>query len=305
MSRTTGRDLLFGLLALQINFIDRDTLVNAFHRWAGDRGEPLDRILLDKGALSPSRHALVAGLVEEQVKLHGGDPQKSLAAPSARYARSYRGSTNPSSRPAWRHPSPCTRARSPSEFPPGLARHGSPRARSATASVGVPSSAGMRFLILRPHARGGLARSPSRWTRSSTGPVALKEIQDRHADEPDSRARFVQEAEITGKLEHPGIIPVYGLGHDADGRPFYAMRFIQGDSLKEAIERVPRRRSAEERPGRAVGPAAGPLRRFTDVCNAVAYAHSRGVLHRDLKPGNIMLGPYGETLVVNWGLAKE
>src|SRR5262249_25084566 len=133
--------------------------------------------------------------------------------------------------------------------------------------------------------------------------VALKEIQDRHADDPLSRARFVLEAEITGGLEHPGIVPVYGLGHHQDGRPYYAMRFVKGDSLKEAIARF-----HEPAPGRDPGERALALRkllrRFLDVCNAVEYAHSRGVLHRDLKPGNILLGPYGETLVVDWGLAK-
>ena len=134
--------------------------------------------------------------------------------------------------------------------------------------------------------------------------VALKEIQDGHADEADSRVRFVQEAEITGKLEHPGIVPVYGLGHDLAGRPFYAMRFIQGDSLKEAIAAFHADGTQERDPAARSARLRELLRRFTDVCNAVAYAHSRGILHRDLKPGNIMLGPYGETLVVDWGLAK-
>jgi hypothetical protein len=110
---------------------------------------------------------------------------------------------------------------------------------------------------------------------------------------------------VTGGLEHPGIVPVYGLGHLADGRPFYAMRFIRGDSLKESIRRF---HEAEKQPKRDVGNRTLELRallgRFIDVCEAVAYAHSRGVLHRDLKPGNIMLGKYGETLVVDWGLAK-
>jgi serine/threonine-protein kinase len=134
--------------------------------------------------------------------------------------------------------------------------------------------------------------------------VALKEIQNRLADDPASRARFLLEAEVTGGLEHPGIVPVYGLGTYADGRPFYAMRFIRGDSLQDAIERF-------HRAGLG-GPDAGErgvafrqlLRRFVDVCNAIQYAHDRGVLHRDLKPGNVMLGQYGETLVVDWGLAK-
>src|SRR5262249_51476070 len=134
--------------------------------------------------------------------------------------------------------------------------------------------------------------------------VALKEIQDRHAHDPASRSRFLLEAEVTGGLEHPGVVPVYGLGAYADGRPFYAMRFIKGDSLKEAIDRF----HQADRTGREAGEPTLALRallgRFIDVCNAIGYAHSRGVLHRDLKPGNIMFGKYGETLVVDWGLAK-
>ena len=134
--------------------------------------------------------------------------------------------------------------------------------------------------------------------------VALKQILDRHADDPDSRARFLVEAEITGKLEHPGVIPVYGLGHDPSGRPFYAMRLVKGESLKEAVARFHR----AEGPGRDPRERALALRRllgrFIAVCNTIAYAHSRGVIHRDLKPGNVLLGPFGETLVIDWGLAK-
>jgi serine/threonine-protein kinase len=171
-------------------------------------------------------------------------------------------------------------------------------------SLGEPTSAGSRFRVLRPHAKGGLGQVSVAIDQELDRPVALKEIQDCHADEPHSRARFVQEAEITGKLEHPGIIPVYGLGHDASGRPFYAMRFIQGDSLKEAIAAFHGDGALKRDAGARSLRLRDLLRRFTDVCNAVAYAHARGVLHRDLKPGNIMLGPYGETLVVDWGLAK-
>ena len=135
--------------------------------------------------------------------------------------------------------------------------------------------------------------------------MALKRIKLDHASDQDKRARFVVEAEITGRLEHPGIVPVYGLGTYDDGRPFYAMRFIRGDNLKSAIEQFHRAEA------KAAALANGPLallklsRRFLDVCNAIDYAHSRGVLHRDLKPGNIMLGKFGETLVVDWGLAKS
>src|SRR5262249_45934677 len=134
--------------------------------------------------------------------------------------------------------------------------------------------------------------------------VALKAIQETFSRDTDSRYRFQLEAEITGRLEHPGIIPVYGLGEDEQGRPFYAMRLIRGESLKAAIVRFHKEARSLHDPRQQALAQRAILRRFVDVCNAIAYAHSRGVLHRDLKPSNVMLGPYGETLVVDWGLAK-
>ena len=134
--------------------------------------------------------------------------------------------------------------------------------------------------------------------------VALKQILSNHADNPISRARFLLEAEVTGGLEHPGIVPVYGMGTYADGRPYYAMRFIRGDGLSEAIDHFHADETLQKNPGRRSLEFRKPLRRFLDVCNAIQYAHSRGVLHRDIKPANIILGKFGETLVVDWGLAK-
>jgi serine/threonine protein kinase len=100
-------------------------------------------------------------------------------------------------------------------------------------------------------------------------------------------------------------VPVYGLGADGDGRPYYAMRLVEGESLREAIDRFHRAGADTRRDAgrRALG-LRKLLARFVAVCDAVAYAHSRGVIHRDLKPANILLGPFGETLVVDWGLAK-
>src|SRR5262249_33084551 len=116
--------------------------------------------------------------------------------------------------------------------------------------------------------------------------------------------RFLLEAKVTGSLEHPGIVPVYGLGTHADGRPYYAMRFIRGDSFQDAIRRFHQADGPGRDPNERMLALRQLLRHFLDVCNAVAYAHSRGVLHRDLKPDNVMLGKYGETLLVDWGLAK-
>ena len=98
-------------------------------------------------------------------------------------------------------------------------------------------------------------------------------------------------------------MPVYGFGRDDDGRPYYAMRFVRGQTLDGAIAEFHGPGGPAVR-GRRALEIRGLLRRFTDVCNAVEYAHSRGVIHRDLKPSNILLGPHGETLIVDWGLAK-
>ena len=171
--------------------------------------------------------------------------------------------------------------------------------------LGTETLAGERFRILRPHAQGNLGLVSVALDAELNREVALKEIRPDRSDDPFSRARFLLEAEITGRLEHPGIVPVYGLGGHADGRPFYAMRFVKGESLKEAIDRFHAADQAAGAEASATLALRQLLGRFLAVCNAVAYAHSRGVIHRDLKPANIMLGPYGETLVVDWGLAKS
>ncbi len=154
-----------------------------------------------------------------------------------------------------------------------------------------------RFTIVRPHAQGGLGQVSIAHDEKLRRQVALKEIRAERAGDPYLRQRFVTEAEITGQLEHPGIVPIYALDEDAAGQPYYAMRFIQGRTMGEAIgeyHAAPHPRAFREL-----------LRRFVSVCQTVAYAHSKGVIHRDLKPANIMLGDYGETLVVDWGLAKQ
>jgi eukaryotic-like serine/threonine-protein kinase len=157
-----------------------------------------------------------------------------------------------------------------------------------------------RYRVVAAHAKGGLGEIYLAEDAELHRRVALKEIQPKHAANPVSRERFVIEAEITGNLEHPGIVPVYGMGTYPDGRPFYAMRFVKGEDLGTAIRRF----HAGRGPDLTGLEFHWLLRRFVAVCNTVAYAHSRGVLHRDLKPSNIMLGPFGETLVLDWGVAK-
>ena len=159
------------------------------------------------------------------------------------------------------------------------------------------SGGGATFEVLRPLARGGLGEVFVAKDGRLNREVALKLIEDSQAADPQSRARFLLEAEITGGLEHPGIVPVYALGENSDGRLFYAMRLVQGETLKERIRRVYSAGSI----GRQPVAFRQLLNHFVRICDIVAYAHSRGVLHRDLKPSNVMLGKFGETLVVDWG----
>jgi tetratricopeptide (TPR) repeat protein/tRNA A-37 threonylcarbamoyl transferase component Bud32 len=133
--------------------------------------------------------------------------------------------------------------------------------------------------------------------------VALKRIRpDRHHQA--ARRRFLREAALTARLQHPGIVPIYGLGQDESG-PFYTMPFIQGRTLQEAIDSFHHDESLRLDLSRRSLLNRGLLQQFVAVCITVAYAHDQGVVHRDLKPSNIMLGPYGETLVMDWGLAKR
>jgi serine/threonine protein kinase len=284
------RNLLFGILAVNLNFITRDQLIVAMNTWVLDKRKPLDAILVEQGSLTPQRQALLQALVEEHLRQHDNDPQQSLAAVSSveSIRKELAQLADPDVAASLKH---VTVPQTPAD-------------PAATVSVGAPTAAGLRFRILRPHAKGGLGQVYVAEDQELHREVALKEIQDKHAGDSDSRTRFLIEAEITGALEHPGIVPVYGLGQYADGRPFYAMRLIRGDSLKEAIERFHQAEGLDRDPGARSLELRKLLGRFIDVCEAIQYAHDRGILHRDLKPGNIMLGKYGETLVVDWGLAK-
>ncbi|WP_165251562.1 WD40 repeat domain-containing serine/threonine protein kinase [Paludisphaera soli] len=161
-----------------------------------------------------------------------------------------------------------------------------------------------RYRVLGLHARGGLGEIYTALDTELDRRVALKELQPRHAHDEMSQLRFLQEAEITGRLEHPGVVPVYGLGRHPDGRPYYAMRFIEGETFQAAVDRFHRGEKAARPEERELN-FRRLLRSVVEVGFALGYAHSRGVVHRDVKPENIMLGRFGETLLVDWGIAKS
>ncbi|MFO0804622.1 MAG: serine/threonine-protein kinase, partial [Gemmataceae bacterium] len=149
-----------------------------------------------------------------------------------------------------------------------------------------------RYILLDFLARGGMGEVHIARDRVLNREVALKLLREDLKTKSFSASRFIEEARITGKLSHPGIPPIHDLGTLKDGRPFIAMKLIKGGrTLSDLL--------ANERPD-----TAELLRIFEDVCQAVASAHDRRVIHRDLKPGNIMVGAFDEVLVLDWGLAK-
>ncbi len=283
---SADRHLLFGLLALQNEFIDKKQLVAAFGLWIADHSKPLDEILIQLQAIREDDRGLLARLVDRHVAANGGNVEASL--------RSFKGDASIRDEL--------------DRLADGEVKHSVAKLRPVEMNTMIPArgqetSTGRRFEIRRPLDRGGLGVVSVALDNELNREVALKEIRSDCADEPAYRAKFMLEAEVTGGLEHPGIVPVYGFGTGPDGRPFYAMRLIKGDNLHAHIKRF--HQSVNERTEPFDGAVLrGLLRRFLDVCEAIDYAHARGVLHRDLKPGNIMLGKYGETLVVDWGLAK-
>jgi serine/threonine-protein kinase len=297
MAIASDRNLLLGLLAVQMDFVSADQLVAGMGRWVLAKDRPLEDHLAESGVISADSAKLLSALVDKHIERHGGRAEQSLAA--------LRGAEPMTQALSSLGDADVQRSLGHATTP----HHGeTPTIGDRHATLAVPKSRGddasERYQVLRPLASGGLGKVSIARDQELHREVALKELLDRHADHPDSRARFLQEAEITGGLEHPGIVPIYGLGQYADGRPFYAMRFIRGDSLARAIEQFHRLASADWSEAEDQLRLRRLLGKMIDVCNAVEYAHSRGVLHRDLKPGNIMLGAYGETLVVDWGLAK-
>ena len=159
---------------------------------------------------------------------------------------------------------------------------------STLESVGVDR---VRYELAGEHARGGLGRILRARDVLLDRPVAVKELL---SGGDEAEARFIREALITARLQHPAIVPVHDMGRSADGKPFYTMKMVSGRSLAEIIEQT---EDFAER--------LSLIPNIVAIAEAMAYAHGRGVIHRDLKPSNILIGPFGETVVVDWGLAAD
>lgn len=184
----------------------------------------------------------------------------------------------------------------------GESTHVQPQSGTDTLS-GESLTLEQQYGELQFHAKGGLGAVYRASDQQVHRDVAIKFVHERYAADSETQLRFLREAEVTGRLEHPGVVPVHGVGQSAAGRAFYVMRFIRGETLEVAIQRFHQTQPAAYLSGPSGLEFRDLLVRFMSVCNTIAYAHNRGIIHRDIKPENIMLGKYGETLVVDWGLA--
>lgn len=282
------RNLLFGIFAVQLRKVTPTQLVHAAGAWATDPSVPLAERLIEIHALQTTDRELIDNFVDQAIRHHGGDPAATLSAfgGEAQVYSSFCGSIVPTSGGGVD-----TGPTTPEDL------------RDMDAVPAVQEFPG-RYTHLGEFGRGGMGRVLLVHDEHLSRDIAMKELlpgltgSGSGKSTPIRRtmpfvARFLQEARITGRLEHPSIVPVYELGHKQDGGLYYTMKLVRGRTLADALREA---KTLEDR--------LKLLPHFVDLCNAIAYAHSRGVIHRDIKPANTMVGDFGETVVLDWGLAK-
>ncbi|MFN7976272.1 MAG: bifunctional serine/threonine-protein kinase/formylglycine-generating enzyme family protein [Acidobacteriota bacterium] len=277
-----GRDLLFAVIALQVGFVTQAQFVEVMRLMPGRPGAGAARLFVERGYLGTTQVAAISTLMEARLAMHDGDVAQSIAA-----------------------------QRRSADVGASLFLLELPEARDAAPATifARPPAAPERYTLQGELGRGGLGRVVLALDGSLMGrEVAMKLLREDHAARSGNdhlRDRFVEEAQITAQLSHPNIVAVHELGVTRDGEPYYTMPVITGRTLSDEIRSV----HAGLADGR-IPPEAWGVERlklvsaYIGLCHAISYAHARGVIHRDVKPPNVMLGEHGETVVLDWGLAK-
>jgi WD40 repeat protein/serine/threonine protein kinase len=288
-------NLLVGILAVQLRFTTTEQLVRAGAMWSIQEGLTLGQILIEQGAIDARELGIIEELIANQLEAAGGDLSRvyELYGGDTAAQASFAGSL------VFDTPADQPRARTPS----GGGSGGRRLELGADDVEGLSTEPPGRYSLRGEQGRGGIGRVWVAYDTAIRREIALKELLPGGASSsggltPQRRsaaqtARFLREARITGQLEHPGIVPVHELGRRPDGTVYYTMKLVRGVTLAERL-----------RACRDLGERLGLLSHFIDLCQAIAYAHSRGVIHRDIKPANVMVGEFGETVLLDWGLAK-
>jgi len=282
----TERSLLFGVVAFQNGAVDAAGLAETYKAWAAERTLPLADLFVNRGLITDEQRIAVEKMVVNELEIHGGDPRAALEATiDGRSLDAIRDI-------AVSNGSLEAKLNLPSRV----------KAGHVVVAKLLPGEVESRerYTLTHLHAKGGMGQV---WLARDTSlgrQIALKELRPDQAGNSIVCSRFLYEAKITAQLEHPGIVPVYEVGEGEV--PYYTMRFVQGRTLSEAIRAYHKKQAARE--SNSVG-MVELLTAFVGVCHAVAYAHSRGIIHRDLKGRNVVLGEFGEVMVLDWGLAKR
>ena len=278
------RYLLFAVLAFENELIDLAQLTSVCRAWAEDKSKPLADLLVERGWLSLKNREFIDELVERKLAKHQHDPRVTLNSV-------VRGDVCD----AIKQVEDADIQQSLSSWP----LSGPVLIETIGETLGEPEQPKSRYTWVSEVGKGGLGKVWLARDNDLAREVALKEVKPGSASTEAVR-RLIKEAQITGQLQHPNIVPVYEVNRG--GRPFYTMKLVKGETLSKAI----RRHHEQSRAGHE-DPLSLPrlLNVFVNVCEALAYAHSRGIIHRDLKPENIVLGDYGEAIVLDWGLAKQ
>ena len=268
------RNLILGVLAAQAGFVTpAQVMTAASMRMLARDGRSLLDHLVDSGALTPERRDLVMALANEALAANGGSPERVLESVDGARALSFTLGALPGDSEA--------------------------RAPAFEGAEVIPVEPEGKYSRLDELGRGGQSIVWRALDRFVGREVALKELTppgtgDSRGSTRAARARFLREARLTAQLDHPGIVAVHELAKRPDGTLYSAQKLIRGRTLKAALAQ-----------SRTLSQRLELLPHLLDAAQAVAYAHARAVVHRDLKPSNVMVGPYGETVVVDWGLAKR
>lgn len=290
----TDRNLLFGVLALQGDLIDSTQFVEACSAWAAAKDRRLAELLRQRDWITADDERLISELLERKVAKHAGDAHRSLIAAAAGVDQIH---------------ATIDRVKSvvdDREIVESLAGVANPHGFSLLTAMSPANETRERYKLTTLHAKGGIGQVWVAHDESLDREVALKELRPERSGNPALVERFVREAAITGRLDHPGVVPVYELSRSNKPgepvHPFYTMRLIRGRTLSQAVVEYHRKR-AHKSANRT--DLLKLLQAYVAVCHTVAYAHSRGVIHRDLKGMNIVIGEFGEVILLDWGLAKR
>ncbi|TWU05173.1 Serine/threonine-protein kinase PknD [Symmachiella macrocystis] len=281
---TTDRNLLFGLIAMQSDLIDMRQFVDACTLWGSRKDSTLAEILVDQKWLLPEDRQHVDYLLQRRMQKVGGDVRKSLAAIPDDVKTALQSIDDRDIRSS-------------------LQATQDDRRITTSLAITPPDRSDDRITRRGLHSTGGIGHVWLAHDKLLDRDIALKELKHDQSKSAINRERFFREAQITAQLTHPGTVPVYDFVDNGD-RSFYTMKFMKGRTLAEVIADFHQWRRQNEIAG-VSSQLVQLLTQFVGICHTVAFAHSRRVIHRDLKSENVLVGDFGEVVVLDWGLAKR